>query len=388
MLPKPKTEGGPEEPPQLPITRESCQGPAERQASSARGAAAVEIPGPVAIEQDLAAIAKWLTLIFGFLEAVARRDLEKLELKILIVLLLESWRCRCKFIWLHEDKILSGLTKIHSQNLTRPLARLVSYNILKREEHENGNLYRLQPNVRNWTAPLNRGIPAVQRSAKYMKRVVGQLYLALKPRELDDMLEQLSFEGALESSAGTASAGESLTVSDTAPNEPLSISERGIQTASVSERFAAALAQGTVEEDFPEPARPGPLTPTVSRLMRELPSRAAPCARETPKVQSLTVSDSAQLATTAKSTEVEAASSAHARITSPETALAWITEIDLAGALKVAKWSAAWLKLCTQDHEYIRDKLWRRYHEKAGTFRNNDPLSYLYVIAKCDRRMM
>ena len=192
------------------------------------------------IEDDLLAVSKWLRLIFKFLAQLAVFDLEKLELKFLLAVLLESWRYRSPFVWLHEDKIRSHLTGIHSQNLGRPISRLRGYGILQQISREGGDEFRLNPNLKKWEAPKNRNIPKAATDSSKIKRSEVQLDLADLLRELDRMLDTLAIEQALESS-------ESLTVSETEPNLSLGVSEgREVQSLTASEGNLKAAAPNDV----------------------------------------------------------------------------------------------------------------------------------------------
>jgi len=122
------------------------------------------------------------------------------------------------------------------------------------------------------------------------------------------------------------------------------------------------------------PGNAGPLAQVVARVLEA----ARPALGGVPP---------RQLATTTKGNEVQAASSTDRSGTPQEKALAWLQSIDTGGGLKVASWAAAWLTVCSNNPDYINGKLRRRYAQKSGTFRNNDPLSYLYAIARADREM-
>ena len=306
------------------------------------------IPGPESIEELLAGSAKWVRLIRRFIEVIAQIDLEKLELRILLVILRESWFHRSKFVWLHQDLILPSLAGIHSQNIGRPLGKLMGYKILEARPRQNGAEgfeYRLNPDVKGWFVRRNRSIPRARKTAKYIRRTLGQMDLFVDQRELDQMLEQLSFDEALE---GDQPARQSLTASERRPvqtdgqdADPLTVSETSSQLSLIESEVAGALE-------------------SASAMNQGSGAR-----------QSLTVSDCAQLATTSfnKSTDLKLAA-ASVEVTA-EAALEWLTTVDRAGELKqrgAALFAAEWFKLCSAEPDYVlgdlRPALLRRMKTK------------------------
>src|SRR5213594_1614500 len=71
--------------------------------------------------------AKWHRLQKRILGEATQRNWGNrvLPLRVFIVLVIESLGECSRFVWLHEDKILSALTGIHSQNLGAAVAYLV-----------------------------------------------------------------------------------------------------------------------------------------------------------------------------------------------------------------------------------------------------------------------
>ena|ERR1019366_5923518 len=352
------------------------------EADGTAGTAAAEnssrpIPGPESLDEVLARSAKWISLIGRFIEVISQIDLEKLELRILLRILKESWFHRSKFVWLHEDLILGSLTGIHSQNLGRPLGKLVGYNILLARPRENGGQgfeYRLNPVVKEWQMRRNRSIPRARKTAKYIQRTLGQGDLFVDQRELDKMLEQLSFEEALD---GTESPERSLTVSERGPAvrprkdaQSLTVSETTPPLALIAEQGSAAPDRKTAENPMIQCDTAG-----ESLTVSETPQRAAASSNKQ------YIKSQQQLAPSPEPSD-----------TFPETpdgALAWLQSVDTSrelGRRGAQEFAREWLTLCVADCCYVLNELRPHLNRAMSRRPVSRPIAFLVKKARDEGR--
>src|SRR6266550_3989501 len=136
-------------------------------------------------------VALWVKGFLDLLEALNQREIDKLHLKLLVKLLLETLPFRKLEVWIAEDRLRQAETGIRTDKQHRPLKDLEQWGMIQREYDERGYRYRILVNVSEWRAPLSEeSRRPLKDRAKYLRRERGQLSFEFLSREVNDKIAQ------------------------------------------------------------------------------------------------------------------------------------------------------------------------------------------------------
>ena len=140
-------------------------------------------------------LAIWVKALLELIAALLTRDLEKLHLKLVLKLLVETLPFRKLEVWIAEDRLLQAETGIRTDKQHRPLKDLEDWGMIQRQCDERGYRYRVLVNVSDWKAPFDEERRRrLKDRSKYIRRERRQLCLEFLSNELKDKITQLHFE--------------------------------------------------------------------------------------------------------------------------------------------------------------------------------------------------